>query len=193
MDHHAGGCVCSAGAGGCQALWRLVRASPYLPPAGPQSGKAAVNARSRSRRVCSQLDVWPFPRCFGAVLWPLLTSAGSAGPYDPGCCPGHLAEARVSGRSPRVRTPTFSPHPPSLPPRPLAASGFAVPCQLTQAERPHPRFVVLEPWICLQLPPHTPSRTVQLPLANGLVLPRPWWTFATESTPMPGAQGGHHP
>jgi len=75
----------------------------------------------------------------------------------------HTAEA---GGPPRIRAPAFAPRPPRLPSRPLVATGFAVPRQLTRAARPSTRFVFLRPWLCLRLPSDSASRRTPLPLAN---------------------------
>lgn len=151
--------IVAAGSGPSVAAvaWRTV--APELSEPGSRSHRWSCCAPTTTKPAGRPLvdSFGPSDRP-AVLLWPLLTSAAPS---------GLLAEAVVlfgqDGRSPRVRTSSFAPHPPHLPENSIMATGFVLSSKLTVSLRPRMRFVFLGSWLCLRLPSDPTSRWTPLP------------------------------
>ena len=105
-----------------------------------------------------------------SVLWPGLTSAGSATPCDVGYSCGEFTPlvGSVSRRPPRVRTTTFVPCSCRIYCRELrVALDFLVSGRVIRSIQPPMRFLFVSSELCLRLLSDSTSRRTPLPLANG--------------------------
>ena len=126
------------------------------------------NASVRFGSICSALR-----RRARRLLWPRLTprSALQRRPF------GHEA------RSPRVRRVTFTPFACRIYARRIrVTSGFGYFGPLALQRPPRMRFVFLRPELCLQLPPHPPSRRRGCCSARGSCYQGPQRTCTSSSS-----------
>ena len=93
------------------------------------------------------------------VLWPRLTSVGSAMPCDMG-----YGVRRVSHRPPRIRCNSLhSMQPPHLRDRVRVVWDFDLCCSLVRSAPPFMRFLFVGSELCLRLPSDSVSRRTPLP------------------------------
>ncbi len=151
--------IVAAGSGPVSAAvaWRTV--APELSEPGSRSHRESCCVSTTTKPAGRPLldSFGPSDRS-AVLLWPRLTSAA---PSD------LLTKAVVpigqNGRSPRVRTSAFAPHPPHLPKSVVMATDFVQSRELIVALRPPMRFVFLGSWLRLRLPSDPTSRWTPLP------------------------------
>ena len=101
------------------------------------------------------------------VLWPRLTSAGSAMPCDM----GYIFRC-VSHRPPRLRCNSLHPMQPlHLRDRVRVVWDFDLSCRLVRSAPPYMRFLFVSSEFCLRLPSDSASRRTPLPFGLHFLLP----------------------
>jgi hypothetical protein len=152
--------IVTAGSGSVSAAvaWRTVAPGLSEPGSRSQSNRSCCVSTTTKPAGRPLLDSFGPSDRSAVLLWPRLTSAAPS---------SFLAEAVVpfgrDGRSPRVRTSTFAPHPPHLPKSVVMATDFVQSRELIVALRPPMRFVFLGSWLRLRLPSDPTSRWTPLP------------------------------
>ena len=157
-----------------------------LHPSGLNEGfhrimKVAASPRPRIFEPRLRLPVRPFSPVYAE---PTMASADFCEPFK---TPYEIFSRHLQTRiPPRVRTATFTPHPPHLLHHLLMVMGFALSCKLAQVIQSDMRFVFLGSAFCLRLPSDPTSRWTPLPLANSFHHQDLQGTFTPKLLPMPG-------